>query len=188
MLAASAAALGIGIAPGVIAAGIRSVASVRGRFEQVVAEAGWTAIIDYAHTPDALENCLRTIRELIGPDPARRIITVFGCGGNRDRGKRPLMGRIASQLSDIAIVTSDNPRNEDPASIIEAVVAGMIPGRETHREVNRHEAIRFALRSARRGDVVLVAGKGHETYQVIGSARQHFDDREEVEAFIRENG
>jgi UDP-N-acetylmuramoyl-L-alanyl-D-glutamate--2,6-diaminopimelate ligase len=188
ILAACAAALGMGIAPGAVAAGIGSVASVRGRFERVVAPAGWAAIIDYAHTPDALENCLRTIRELIGPDPARRIITVFGCGGNRDRGKRPLMGRIASQWSDIAIVTSDNPRNEDPVSIIEAVVAGMIPGRETHTEVNRRDAIRGALRMAHTGDVVLVAGKGHETYQVIGAARQHFDDREEVESFIRENG
>jgi UDP-N-acetylmuramoyl-L-alanyl-D-glutamate--2,6-diaminopimelate ligase len=188
ILAASAAALGMGIRPPVIAAGIGRVGSVRGRFERITSPSGWAAIIDYAHTPDALENCLRTIRELVPPSGGGRVITVFGCGGNRDRTKRPIMGRIASEWSDIAIVTSDNPRNEDPASIIEAIVDGMPPGRETYTEVNRRTAIRRALTIARRGDVVLVAGKGHETYQVIGTTRQHFDDREEVEGFIRENG
>jgi UDP-N-acetylmuramoyl-L-alanyl-D-glutamate--2,6-diaminopimelate ligase len=188
MLASCAAGIGLGIGSSAIAAGIRSVEAVRGRFERMVSPAGWTAIIDYAHTPDALENCLRTIRELVPPERGHRIITVFGCGGNRDRGKRPIMGRIASEMSDIAIVTSDNPRNEDPGSIIDAIVAGMIRGHETYTEVNRRTAIRSALMKARRGDVVLVAGKGHETYQLTGATRQHFDDREEVEAFIRENG
>jgi UDP-N-acetylmuramoyl-L-alanyl-D-glutamate--2,6-diaminopimelate ligase len=188
MLASCAAGIGLGVGSSAIAAGIRSVEAVRGRFERVVSPAGWTAIIDYAHTPDALENCLRTIRELVPPEAGHRVITVFGCGGNRDRGKRPIMGRIASERSDIAIVTSDNPRDEDPASIIEAIVAGMIRGRETYTEVNRRRAIRSALMKARSGDVVLVAGKGHETYQIIGATRHHFDDREEVEGFIRENG
>ena len=188
MLASCAAGIGLGAGSSAIAAGIRSVEAVRGRFERVVSPAGWTAIIDYAHTPDALENCLRAIRELVPPEAGHRIIIVFGCGGNRDRGKRPIMGRIASERSDIAIVTSDNPRDEDPASIIEAIVAGMIRGRETYTDVNRRSAIRSALMRARSGDVVLVAGKGHETYQIIGPTRHHFDDREEVEKFIRENG
>jgi UDP-N-acetylmuramoyl-L-alanyl-D-glutamate--2,6-diaminopimelate ligase len=188
ILASCATGLGLGIRSSAIAAGIRSVETVRGRFERVVSPAGWTAIIDYAHTPDALENCLRTIRELVPAEGGHRLITVFGCGGDRDRGKRPIMGRIASEWSDIAIVTSDNPRNEDPASIIDAIVAGMIRGRETYTDVNRRSAIRSALTKARGGDVVLLAGKGHETYQVIGATRQHFDDREEVEAFIRGNG
>ncbi|HTY57223.1 MAG TPA: UDP-N-acetylmuramoyl-L-alanyl-D-glutamate--2,6-diaminopimelate ligase [Bacteroidota bacterium] len=189
ILASCAAGLGLGIAPAAIEAGILSVQAVPGRFERIVApRAGWTAIVDYAHTPDALDNCLRTIRELLGPAGGRRIITVFGCGGNRDRGKRPIMGRIASAWSDITIVTSDNPRNEDPVSIIAEIVSGMPAGGETYTEVNRHEAIRAALGKARRGDVVLVAGKGHETYQVIGATRHHFDDREEVRSFIQENG
>ncbi len=188
MLASCATGLGLGIGSSAIAAGIRNVEAVRGRFEKIVSPAGWTAIIDYAHTPDALENCLRTIRELVPPEGGHRVITVFGCGGNRDRGKRPIMGRIASQWSDATIVTSDNPRDEDPGSIIHEIAAGMIRGKETTTEVNRHDAIRSALLKARSGDVVLVAGKGHETYQIIGATRQHFDDREEVEAFIRENG
>ena len=187
ILASCATGIGLGIGSSAIAAGIRSVDAVRGRFERVVSPAGWTAIIDYAHTPDALENCLRTIRELVPPEDGHRVITVFGCGGNRDRGKRPIMGRIASEWSDIAIVTSDNPRDEDPASIIEAIVAGMVRGREMYTDVDRRTAIRSALMKARSGDVVLVAGKGHETYQVTGAARDHFDDREEVETFIREN-
>ena len=188
ILAACATGIGLGIDYAAIAAGIGSVRAVRGRFEQVVSPAGWTAIIDYAHTPDALENCLRTIRELAGTGKDRRVVTVFGCGGNRDRGKRPIMGRIASELSDLAIVTSDNPRNEDPALIIREIVTGMTPGRPYSTELNRRSAIRMALDQARRGEVVLIAGKGHETYQVIGAAREHFDDREEVETFIREHG
>ena len=166
ILASCAVGLGLRIPPATIEAGVQSLKAVRGRFEKVISPAGWTAIIDYAHTPDALENCLRTIRELAPASNGQRIITVFGCGGNRDRGKRPIMGRIASRWSDIAIVTSDNPRDEDPASIIDAVVAGMPAGGETYVEVNRHAAIRSALEKARSGDVVLVAGKGHETYPV----------------------
>jgi UDP-N-acetylmuramoyl-L-alanyl-D-glutamate--2,6-diaminopimelate ligase len=157
---------------------------VRGRFEQIVSPAGWTAVIDYAHTPDALEKCLRTIRDLLPPEKPGRIITVFGCGGNRDRGKRPIMGRIASELSDITVVTSDNPRKENPGVIIDEIMAGVRSGATVHREEDRRAAIGRALAMARPGDVVLVAGKGHEDYQVVGEQKRHFDDREEVEMVI----
>ncbi|HUI10888.1 MAG TPA: UDP-N-acetylmuramoyl-L-alanyl-D-glutamate--2,6-diaminopimelate ligase [Bacteroidota bacterium] len=182
MLAACGAGVALGISPETIARGISAVRAVRGRFERIASPAGWTAVVDYAHTPDALENCLRTIRELAGG----RVITVFGCGGNRDRGKRPIMGRIASTMSDFTIVTSDNPRNEDPAAIIAEITAGIEGRAAVMTEPDRRTAIRAALGMARAGDVVLVAGKGHETYQVIGARREHFDDREEVERFIRE--
>ena len=182
------AASGVGIALNLpweaIRAGIASVGSVRGRFEQVVAPQGWTAIVDYAHTPDALENVLRTIHGMKASGVGR-VITVFGCGGNRDAGKRPIMGRIASSLSDFTIVTSDNPRGEDPEAIIAQIVAGVPAGREVQVEPDRRKAIRKALLAAQRDDVVLIAGKGHETYQVVGTTRAHFDDREEVEAFLR---
>ena len=184
ILAACGAGVALGIAPDDIARGIAAVRAVRGRFERIASSAGWTAVVDYAHTPDALENCLRTIRELT----RGRVITVFGCGGNRDRGKRPIMGRIASTLSDETIVTSDNPRNEDPLAIIAEIVAGTVSGRGVTTEPDRRAAIRAALARARPGDVVLVAGKGHETYQVIGARREHFDDREEIERFLREAG
>jgi UDP-N-acetylmuramoyl-L-alanyl-D-glutamate--2,6-diaminopimelate ligase len=157
---------------------------VRGRFEQVVAPQGWTAIVDYAHTPDALENVLTTIHGVKAPGSGR-VITVFGCGGNRDAGKRPIMGRIAATLSDLTIVTSDNPRGEDPEAIIAHIVAGVPAGREVLVEPDRRKAIRLALSAAGRDDVVLIAGKGHEDYQVVGTTRSHFDDREEVEAFLR---
>jgi UDP-N-acetylmuramoyl-L-alanyl-D-glutamate--2,6-diaminopimelate ligase len=188
ILAAFAAGIGLGIREPVIAAGIAAVSAVRGRFEQINAPAGWTAVIDYAHTPDALENCLRTITELTPRGNGRRIITVFGCGGNRDRGKRPIMGRIAASMSDEIIVTSDNPRLEDPQAIIDEVLTGVPRGTAVRTAVERHDAIRMALQAARRGDVVLIAGKGHETAQVIGTTKSHFDDREEVETFLRENG
>lgn len=185
VLAAYATGSVLGIPAATIAAGIAKLKSVRGRFEQIVSPKGWTAVVDYAHTPDALENCLRTIHDLLPSGGTGRIITVFGCGGNRDRGKRPTMGRIATQMSDITIVTSDNPRKEDPDSIIEEVMKGIAPDRAVSREVDRRKAIAHALRIAGPGDVVLIAGKGHEDYQVIGETRFHFDDREEVEAFIR---
>jgi UDP-N-acetylmuramoyl-L-alanyl-D-glutamate--2,6-diaminopimelate ligase len=188
ILAAFATGFGLGIRESAIVAGITSVKAVRGRFEQMNAPGGWTAVIDYAHTPDALENCLRTIGEIAPRGKGGRIITLFGCGGNRDRGKRPIMGRIAASMSDEIIVTSDNPRLEDPQSIIDEVLAGVPRGTAARSVVDRHEAISMALKSARRGDVILIAGKGHETYQVIGTTKVHFDDREEVEMFLRENG
>lgn len=184
ILAAYTAGVALGVSTDTIIKGIKNLSGVRGRFEQVTSPSGWTAVIDYAHTPDALENCLRTIRELL-PSGTGRVITVFGCGGNRDRGKRPLMGRIASALSDITIVTSDNPRTEDPNSIIDEILSGVAKGKDVRVESDRRGAIRMALEQARSGDVVLVAGKGHEDYQIIGDAKHHFDDREEIESFLK---
>ncbi len=185
ILAAYTTGVGLGIAGECIRTGISRLRAVRGRFEQIVSPAGWTAVVDYAHTPDALEKCLRTIRDLLPREKPGRIITVFGCGGNRDRGKRPKMGRIASELSDITVVTSDNPRKEDPGTIIDEVMAGIRSGATVHREEDRRAAIGKALAMARPGDVVLIAGKGHEDYQVIGERKYRFDDREEVENVIR---
>jgi UDP-N-acetylmuramyl-tripeptide synthetase len=170
----------------VIAEGIRRAPPVRGRFEHISSPAGWTAIIDYAHTPDALQHALETIGELMKSGQGGRIITVFGCGGNRDKGKRPQMGQIASLGSDVTIVTSDNPRNEDPEAIIAEVLAGAAPGRQIRSEPDRRAAIRMALATAEAGDVVLVAGKGHERVQEIAGQKIHFDDHEEVQAFIKE--
>jgi len=185
LLAAFATGVALGLEDQDIVRGIEDVRAVRGRFEQIVSPAGWTAIIDYAHTPDALENCLRTIHAVLPVQRTGRIITIFGCGGNRDAGKRPIMGRIASELSDEVIVTSDNPRNEDPEAIIKQVVAGVSGTADVRTEVDRRRAIVRGLERARGGDVVLIAGKGHEQYQVLGETRHHFDDREEVENFIR---
>lgn len=185
LLAAYSAGVALEVPEEQIVRGIGSLTAVRGRFEQIVSPAGWTAIVDYAHTPDALENCLRTIHDVMAGRGPGKIITVFGCGGNRDVGKRPVMGRIASELSTIVVVTSDNPRREDPKTIVDQIIAGVCPGAEVHTEIRRREAIRLGLAMAGRGDVVLIAGKGHETYQVIGDTKSHFDDREEVEAFIR---
>jgi len=185
ILAAMGAATAMGVPQDIAARGVGSVKAVRGRFEQIVSPGGWTAIIDYAHTPDALENTLRAIRQLSGADNRGRIITVFGCGGDRDRGKRPRMGRIASTMSDVTIVTSDNPRTEDPLAIIREICDGVISGATVHTNADRRAAIAQALTMAGSGDVVLIAGKGHETYQVVGTTRTHLDDREEVDAFMR---
>jgi UDP-N-acetylmuramoyl-L-alanyl-D-glutamate--2,6-diaminopimelate ligase len=134
---------------------------------------------DYAHTPDALERALSTLRPLT----SGRLIVVFGCGGDRDRGKRPLMGRLAADLADLAIVTSDNPRTEDPERIIDDVVAGMSGG-SVERVADRREAMARALEIGREGDTVLLAGKGHETYQVIGTTRLPFDEGEIVRGLL----
>jgi UDP-N-acetylmuramoyl-L-alanyl-D-glutamate--2,6-diaminopimelate ligase len=122
---------------------------------------------------------------MLGTDRRGKIITVFGCGGDRDRGKRPQMGRIASEMSDITIVTSDNPRKEDPLAIIREICAGIHTTARVQTEVDRRSAIARALSMAGPGDVVLIAGKGHEDYQVVGTTKTHLDDREEVQAFIR---
>jgi UDP-N-acetylmuramoyl-L-alanyl-D-glutamate--2,6-diaminopimelate ligase len=185
ILAAYGTASALGVPPGVAAEGISRLHAVRGRFEQLVSPTGWTAVIDYAHTPDALENTLTTIRDLLSRHNGAKIITVFGCGGNRDKDKRPKMGRIASSLSTITVITSDNPRQEDPQAIIDQILAGVLPGRTVYAEPDRRQAIIKGLLLAEPGDVVLIAGKGHEDYQVIGSAKLHLDDREEVEMFIR---
>ena len=185
ILAAYSTGLALGHSPDTLAAGIRSVKSVRGRFERIASPKGWAAIIDYAHTPDALEKCLQTLHDVLPRDGRGRIITVFGAGGDRDRTKRPLMGSVAGQLSDIIIVTSDNPRTENPQRIIDEIVAGIPRGAHVTQEVDRRAAIHSALQQARSGDVVLVAGKGHEDYQVIGKEKIHFSDREIVEELIR---
>lgn len=174
-LAAISVALNEGVEIPVIQAALGKVAGVAGRFEQVDCGQPFTVIVDYAHTPDGLENILTTARELC----SNRLITVFGCGGDRDRGKRPLMGEIAARLSDFCVVTSDNPRSEEP----EAIIADIVPGLE--RVVNsryaiiidRCEAIRHALYLAREGDFVVIAGKGHETYQLVKGKVLDFDDR-----------
>jgi UDP-N-acetylmuramoyl-L-alanyl-D-glutamate--2,6-diaminopimelate ligase len=186
ILAAYGGGVALGIPDEKIVEGIRRARPVRGRFEQMESPAGWTAIIDYAHTPDALENVLTTIQDLLKVAGKGKIITVFGCGGNRDKDKRPKMGKIASIMSAVTIVTSDNPRNEEPQSIIDQIVAGVIPGKTIYTEVDRRRAIVKALLLAEPGDVVLVAGKGHEDYQVVGDTRHHLDDREEVERFLRD--
>jgi UDP-N-acetylmuramoyl-L-alanyl-D-glutamate--2,6-diaminopimelate ligase len=152
-------------------AAMASVPQVPGRLERIAASP-CAVVRDYAHTPDALERVLVALRPLT----TGRIITVFGAGGDRDRGKRPLMGAVAQRLSDVAIVTSDNPRTEDPDRIIDDVVAGMEPGAFV-RITDRREAIAEALRQAEPEDIVLLAGKGHETYQIIGTEKQSFDER-----------
>lgn len=160
-------------------------------------ERGLTVLVDYAHTGDALENVLKTVSELA----TGRIITVFGCGGDRDRGKRPVMAEISGRYSHLTIVTSDNPRTEEPRAIIEEVLTGVrlmglreYDARELGRGfvdkgftslVSRRDAIRLAATVAAAGDIVLLAGKGHEDYQIIGTEKFHFDDREEAAAAFR---
>ncbi len=151
---------------------------VSGRFEILRAANGTTAVVDYAHTPDALENVLRTIDEI--RPPAQQLIVVCGCGGDRDRTKRPEMAQIAVQHATTAIFTSDNPRHESPEAILDEMIAGLDPAAHYLRIADRAEAIRTAVMLSRPGDVILVAGKGHETYQIVGDVKHHFDDREEV--------
>ena len=151
---------------------------VSGRFEIVRAANGTTAVVDYAHTPDALENVLRTIEEI--RTPQQQLLVACGCGGDRDRTKRPEMAQIAVQYASTAIFTSDNPRHESPEAILDEMVAGLDPGTRYLRIADRAEAIRTAVMLSHPGDVILVAGKGHETYQIIGDVKHHFDDREEV--------
>ncbi|MDD3108053.1 MAG: UDP-N-acetylmuramoyl-L-alanyl-D-glutamate--2,6-diaminopimelate ligase [Alistipes sp.] len=152
--------------------------SVNGRFEAIHSPKGVTAIVDYAHTPDALQNVLRTIQEIRTQD--QRILVVVGCGGNRDRTKRPEMARIAVDSSDMAILTSDNPRLEDPEAILEDMKQGLTPADSYLVISSRHEAIRTAVALAHPGDIILLAGKGHETYQDVAGVKHHFDDKEEV--------
>ena len=159
--------------------------SVAGRMEPIASPEGWTAIVDYAHTPDALENVLKAIREVL-EGKSGKVITVCGAGGNRDKGKRPLMAQEAVKQSDRVIITSDNPRNEDPQDIINDMMAGLTPQqrKKVVTIVDRREAIRTATMLAQRGDVILIAGKGHEDYQEINGVKHHFDDREVVREVI----
>lgn len=192
ILAAVSAGLALGFELDVIARGVAECRTVAGRFEQVWLENShqppFTVIVDYAHTDDALKNVLHTAREVAGR--VGRVIAVFGCGGDRDRTKRAPMGEIAGTLSDIAIVTSDNPRSEDPAAIIADIEVGLNrPGRPYLRLPDRREAIFRAIAEARDGDIVLIAGKGHETYQVLRDETIHFDDHEVArEAMMKRRG
>lgn len=158
-----------------------------GRFEQIISPEGIVGIVDYAHTPDALKNVLETIVDL--HEENKQIITVVGCGGNRDKGKRPQMAKIASELSTKAIFTSDNPRNEDPAEILKEMQAGVsiTKQRKVLTITDRREAIKTAIMLAEPGDIVLVAGKGHEDYQEINGVKHHFDDKEELLAIFNQS-
>jgi len=198
IMAAAAAGIALKLPLAAIRNGIENLAAVPGRMERVENRRGVTCLVDYAHTGDALENVLSTLKEIA----TGRIITVFGCGGDRDNGKRPIMGRIAAEMSDLAIVTSDNPRTEEPYSILEQIRIG-ITALDSYEyrlgelksgfskrgfivQENRREAIRLAVRLAKAGDIILLAGKGHEDYQIIGTVKQHFDDREEAAAAFAE--
>jgi UDP-N-acetylmuramoyl-L-alanyl-D-glutamate--2,6-diaminopimelate ligase len=178
-LAAAATALALGQSPETVSQRLSAAPQVPGRMERI-GDVPCIVLRDYAHTPDALERALTSLRPLT----AGRLIVVFGCGGDRDRGKRPLMGRIAAELSHVAIVTSDNPRTENPDAIIDDIEQGM--GGMAHvRITDRLAAIRTALNEGRAGDTILLAGKGHETYQIIGSEKIDFDEREIVQEAIR---
>jgi UDP-N-acetylmuramoyl-L-alanyl-D-glutamate--2,6-diaminopimelate ligase len=185
LLAAAGVGVALGMAPDVIGRALGSVGSVPGRFERVEAGQPFLVIVDYAHTPDALERTLETAQKLRGP--GGRLAVVFGCGGDRDRGKRPLMGAIASRLADRVWITSDNPRSEWPEAIIADIVAGIPdgPALDRHETIpDRKAAIQSALAWARAGDVVVIAGKGHEIYQVVGSEVLPFDDRAQARATL----
>ncbi len=197
VLAAVSAAFALGIPFEAIADGIRAVSHVDGRLQrvEVPASCGFHVIVDYAHTPDAVEKALTCLREM---EPGR-LIAVLGCGGDRDRGKRPIMGRIAAQKADLVIVTSDNPRTEDPAKILDQVEAGIretgvryfeptgpAPAERCYTtEIDRRKAIELALAIARPGDILFIGGKGHETYQIIGTTKYPFDDRLVVKDYFR---
>lgn len=184
-LAAIAAALLEDIELDAIKRSLESIPGVPGRVERVKAGQDFAVVVDYAHTPDGLENVLRAVREFA----EKRVICVFGCGGDRDRTKRPIMGRIAAQYADMVIVTSDNPRTEEPNRIIADIETGLLEAdvdRERYLLIpDRRAAIKKAVEKASRGDVVLIAGKGHETYQLIGSSVYPFDDRIEAKEAIR---
>jgi UDP-N-acetylmuramoyl-L-alanyl-D-glutamate--2,6-diaminopimelate ligase/murE/murF fusion protein len=194
-------AAGVGLALNLpiddLESGINAVASIPGRLERIENDGGRFVYVDYAHTPDALENVIRALRAVT----ADRIICVFGCGGDRDREKRPLMGEIAARLCDLAVITSDNPRTEEPMAIIEQILEGArkINSRpyspaDLERgfkekgfavEADRQRAIRLGINVSRSGDTVLIAGKGHETYQILGTSTIDFDDREEARKALR---
>jgi UDP-N-acetylmuramoyl-L-alanyl-D-glutamate--2,6-diaminopimelate ligase len=188
VLSAVGASLALGISWEHIISGIKNAGQVEGRFESVDLGQDFLCIVDYAHTEDALRRLILTAKQMVARQTpfagGSRIITVFGCGGQRDRGKRPAMGALSTELSDMVFITSDNPRNEDPEAIIGEIVAGARGG---NFEVvpERREAIEKAISMARPGDIVLIAGKGHEEYQEIKGVRHPFSDREAAREEIR---
>lgn len=175
-LAATAAAVSLGMSVEDAVAGLAKAKSVAGRFESIKSAQDFGVIVDYAHTPDELENVLRTARSIT----KNRLIAVFGCGGDRDKGKRPIMGGIAAAIADVVLITSDNPRTEKPGRIIEDILAGVPKDYQGKLLItmDRREAIKLAIQTAKAGDVVVIAGKGHEDYQIFADRTIHFDDRE----------
>ena len=184
ILAIYGAAVSLGFEPTEVLRVLSTLKPVNGRFESIASPKGWTAIIDYAHTPDAVENVINTINEI--RKPGSRLITIVGCGGNRDKGKRPMMASLAKHGSDRLILTSDNPRDEEPADILKDMIAGLTEAeqRDTLIIEDREMAIRTACMMAEAGDVILVAGKGHEDYQIIKGVKHHFDDHEVVRKYM----
>ena len=182
-LVAAACALILGVDLSDIKKGLESIVSVPGRVEMLGTNTPYRVILDYSHSPDALENILHTVGEFC----RGRIILVFGCGGDRDKGKRPMMGEIAGKLADYSILTSDNPRYEDPMDILAAIEKGIIPTGAKYEIIeNRREAIRQAMEMAVGGDIVVLAGKGHETYQDIRGVKHPFDEKLIVEEILEE--
>ena len=189
-LGAATTAVACGVDPEAVVAGLATVPVVPGRFEAVDAGQPFGVVVDYAHTPDSLAKVLDAAREITSAGRLTgRVIVVFGCGGDRDAAKRPLMGSVAGERADVVVITSDNPRHEDPAAIIGAVQSGLTHSRaDLHVEVDRRAAIDLALHQARSGDVVVVAGKGHEPYQEIGDRHLPFDDRVVVRELLATDG
>ncbi len=186
ILAAIGAALALGFSPEAIQTGVRTLESVAGRFQRVEMGQPFLVIVDYAHTDDAIKNLVRTAREL---NPKGRVITLFGCGGEKDRTKRPVMGEVAGRLSDLVVVTSDNPRGEDPLTIISDIVVGLQKSQGKYAiEPDREKAIGLALDEARAGDIVLLAGKGHENSQILRDRTLEWDDGEKARQALRQRG
>jgi UDP-N-acetylmuramoyl-L-alanyl-D-glutamate--2,6-diaminopimelate ligase len=186
ILAAIGAAQALGLQNDAIEKGLRDLKSVSGRFQRIDEGQPFFVIVDYAHTDDALENLIRTAREL---NAKGRIITLFGCGGGKDRTKRPVMGEVTGRLSDLTILSSDNPRSEDPLKIISDIIVGLQKTSGKYLiEPDREKAIGLALDEARAGDIVLLAGKGHEDYQILASGKLHFDDREMAREALHARG
>ncbi|MBR5491423.1 MAG: UDP-N-acetylmuramoyl-L-alanyl-D-glutamate--2,6-diaminopimelate ligase [Oscillospiraceae bacterium] len=175
--------LQLGLSLSQCAEAMKSAKGVKGRVETVPTDGDYTVVIDYSHTPDSLENVLKTVREAT----KGRVVALFGCGGDRDRAKRPIMGRIGTELSDFAIITSDNPRTEDPDAIIEDILAGVNVDSERYVAItDRVEAIRYSIENHLPGDIIVLAGKGHETYQEINHQKFHMDEREIVADILKE--
>ena len=183
-LAAAACAMILGVSTADIRKGLEAVVSVPGRVEMLATQTPYRMILDYSHSPDALQNILRTVREFC----RGQLIIVFGCGGDRDKGKRPMMGEIAGKLADYAILTSDNPRYEDPMAILSAIEKGIKPTGANYEIIeNRREAIRQAMEMAASGDIIVLAGKGHETYQDIAGVKHPFDEKAIVAELLEES-
>ncbi|MBP3637858.1 MAG: UDP-N-acetylmuramoyl-L-alanyl-D-glutamate--2,6-diaminopimelate ligase [Clostridia bacterium] len=182
-MAAASCAMILGVSAENIKSGLESMPSVPGRIEMLPTNTPYRVILDYSHVPDALENILTTVRQFA----KARVIALFGCGGDRDRGKRPMMGEIGGKLADLSILTSDNPRTEDPMKILAAIEEGIKPTGGQYVVIeNRREAIRYALETAEEGDIIVLAGKGHETYQEINGVKNPFDEKVVVQELLEE--